>query len=1213
MGYNLQQRGRRGHTIRLLGAFVAVAVFMVGVAAAQTPFFYNWEPRDGLAQYSVSVLAQDEHGYVWMGTSAGASRFNGRRFETFNGNNGFVNRPTHAILPLPGRVLLVSEAGGVYEVHASKAVRLDAAGGVIGVLPDPEGGQAWLVGEAGVTQLGGERRASFPEGVKPVRKAQPNSAVVGSAVFFPVGDAVLRLESGRLGVLARFASTVLDVAALDGRSVIVVLADRVLRMSAESGAGQVVWLAPPGLQLTCAAARSGRLVLGTTAGTLVVLEEGVITEHPARGWPSHTVLSALIDREGSIWAGLEAGGVLLLPQTVFTSFTDDDGVGTGDAFYLAHDPVRGGVWAGTRNGGLAHIRGRKVRRLTEADGLPSNRIRALQFSRSEELLIGTVDGLAMLDRNDRLRVVRPTCGSGFRRLFEVADGTLLAGTQDGALVTVSNGTTRCLDTSSLPRPLVFHEMLVHKGVLYIGTSQGVFTLEEGMTLAGPVCGGAEVRWFGVDREGSLWAPSRTLGAWRLKDGRWENFGPDEGFEREMRFVAVAPDGTPWFAGETGVWAYPDPQGTRLSTANGLASSNIYLLRFDPAGRLWVGTDLGLDLVDGGRVVAHFDYRDGLADNELNGNALVADEEGQLWFATMRGVSRLDPRATVKRGLPPLLHLARLEVNEEDVDLTARPDTPPPVSLPHDRNSLRFHFSAQSFRNPSRVEYEHLLEGFDTRWSRPSSTELAHYPKLPPGRFVFKVRALTPDGQISDTASLAVRIVPAFWQHPVAQVLAGLLAVAIAAALDRYRSRRVRQRSLELERIVAERTREVTARRDQLEQINELVKTINSRYAFADLLSFLLRHAGIIQGVDKALVLVWDREVEVFRIRAVLGWDLDELSHVELTEIEAHERYAEPAAQVFEDIYVIQNRGPRAGHARFPRESGWKAMLVMRIRVEDRIEGYLVFDSMQDENAFADRDLLLLQALREHIRSAFIKTRMLQELQHLNEKKNEFLGMAAHDLRSPLGVIQGWTSVVMRQIASGRLDPERGLHDLRRVVTVAEQMSRLVSRLLDVAAIEAGTLELSRREEDLRAIIVECEQLHAHLAAEKEIALHVEDDPGVPPVLADRERIAEVVSNLLSNAIKFTQRGGRVRVYCEAREGEVLTHVEDNGVGLSEDDLRQAFRRFGKLSARPTGQESSTGLGLAIAKRIVEAHGGKVWVRSRQGEGSVFSFSLPSVA
>ncbi|MGV8039154.1 MAG: ATP-binding protein [Thermoanaerobaculaceae bacterium] len=1189
-----------------------VGTVLASTAAAQTPFSQHWEPRDGLAQYSVSVLAQDELGYVWMGTAAGVSRFNGRQFQTFNGNNGFVNRPTLAILPQPGRVLLLSESGGLYEVQGAKAAKVATATPVIGLLPDPGAGEPWLVTEGGVVRLGDDRALGFPAGVVPARQPEPSNALVDGSVYFPVGTAVLRLGGGSLSLAGRFDSAVLGVVTVGSR-LAAVLADRVVELAPTGGVGKVLWQAPATLRATCGASGGGRVVVGTTAGSLVMLEPEGVREVAARGWPAHAVLSALVDREGSIWAGLDSGGVVLLPRTAFTSYTVADGVGTGDAFFALHDPWRKGVWTGTRNGGLALIRGREVVPLTEAQGLPSNRIRAMQLTRSGELLIGTINGIAVLDRRDRLRVARPPCGTGFRMLFEAPDGTVFAGSQDGALVALSGAVPRCLDTSVLPRPLVFQAMVLHEGRLLVGTSQGVFELVGGTTLTGPYCGGAEVRWFGVDGEGALWAPSRTLGAWRLKGGEWTSFEEQEGFDRELRFVAIAPDGSPWFAGEHGVWSYPDPGGTRLTTGNGLASNNIYLLRFDHLGRLWVGTDLGLDLVENGRVVAHFDYRDGLADNELNGNALAWDDEGRVWFATMRGLSSLDPGAMTGRGLPPLLDLHSLEVNDEVVDLVPRGSGFAPVELEHDSNSLRFHFSAQSFRNPSGVLYEHQLEGFDDGWSRPAPTEFAHYPKLPPGRYTFRVRAISSDRLASEARTLAVRIVPALWQRPAAHVLLGVLAVLVAAALDRYRTRLVRARSLELERVVAERTREVEARRDQLEQINELVKVINSRHAFEDLLAFLLRHAGIIHGVDKALALVADREVGVFRVRAVLGWLAEELNGVELSAEEANQRYVDPATQVFEDIFVVQNRRPLAGDSKFSVHPDWKAMLVMRIRVEDRVEGYLVFDSMKDENAFADRDLLLLQALREHIRSAFIKTRMLQELQLLNEKKNEFLGMAAHDLRSPLGVIQGWTSVVMRQIASGRLDPERAVRDLGRVVQVAQQMSTLVSRLLDVAAIEAGTLELSRREEDLASILQECEQLHAHFAAEKNIALKIEDGPEIPPVLADRERIIEVLNNLLSNAIKFTQPGGRVRVYCETRPGEVLTHVEDTGVGLTEEDLRQAFRRFGKLSARPTGQESSTGLGLAIAKRIVEAHGGKVWVRSRHGEGSTFSFSLPAVA
>ncbi len=108
---------------------------------------------------------------------------------------------------------------------------------------------------------------------------------------------------------------------------------------------------------------------------------------------------------------------------------------------------------------------------------------------------------------------------------------------------------------------------------------------------------------------------------------------------------------------------------------------------------------------------------------------------------------------------------------------------------------------------------------------------------------------------------------------------------------------------------------------------------------------------------------------------------------------------------------------------------------------------------------------------------------------------------------------------------------------------------------------------------------------------------------------DRVRVAEVVDNLVSNALKFTWPGGRVRVFCEQRNGEVVTHVQDTGQGLESDELEWVFSGK-KLSAQPTGGESSTGLGLVIVRKIVELHRGRAWVESKKGEGSRFSFSLP---
>ena len=236
----------------------------------------------------------------------------------------------------------------------------------------------------------------------------------------------------------------------------------------------------------------------------------------------------------------------------------------------------------------------------------------------------------------------------------------------------------------------------------------------------------------------------------------------------------------------------------------------------------------------------------------------------------------------------------------------------------------------------------------------------------------------------------------------------------------------------------------------------------------------------------------------------------------------------------------------------------------------------------------------------------------RELEQLNEKKNEFLGIAAHDLRSPLGMIVGWATVLQRRAASGGLEEERTVADLDRIVLVADQMSRLVTELLDISAIESGTISLNRQRQPLAPILEECWRRYQPLAADKGIDLELEETKDDIVLSIDHERVMEVVDNLLSNALKFTQPGGWVRVACERLDGSAEVRVEDSGQGLSADDLSKAFTRFGRLSATPTRGEPSTGLGLAIVKKIVEMHDGQVAVDSELGRGSTFRFILPIV-
>ncbi|HNO10423.1 MAG TPA: ATP-binding protein [bacterium] len=262
--------------------------------------------------------------------------------------------------------------------------------------------------------------------------------------------------------------------------------------------------------------------------------------------------------------------------------------------------------------------------------------------------------------------------------------------------------------------------------------------------------------------------------------------------------------------------------------------------------------------------------------------------------------------------------------------------------------------------------------------------------------------------------------------------------------------------------------------------------------------------------------------------------------------------------------------------------------------------------------YRERRLVLANDNLERIiqqRTAELKQKNV-ELENLNEKKNEYLGIVAHDLRSPLTTIMGYIDLLIADAETDTFKPKEAVKDLVRISRISHQMSHFIRELLDISAIESGKIRLEVLPDNLGTIIRDAEPLHRRAANQKNIAMDYEYDPTLPDTLMDREKIKSVVDNLINNAIKYTYPGGKVRVYHEVRDQDVVTHVEDTGQGLSDEDKQTVFMSFKRLSAKPTAGESSTGLGLAIVKKIIEIHNGQTLVRSNKGQGSTFSFSLP---
>jgi signal transduction histidine kinase len=234
-------------------------------------------------------------------------------------------------------------------------------------------------------------------------------------------------------------------------------------------------------------------------------------------------------------------------------------------------------------------------------------------------------------------------------------------------------------------------------------------------------------------------------------------------------------------------------------------------------------------------------------------------------------------------------------------------------------------------------------------------------------------------------------------------------------------------------------------------------------------------------------------------------------------------------------------------------------------------------------------------------------RLYKELETTSQHKSEFLANMSHELRTPLNAIIGF-SQVLREKISGEINPKQEEY-LDDIVTSANHLLALINDVLDLSKVEAGQVELqvapfSLRDALERGVSMVREQATTHGV---QVALHA--NGGLDVVTGDERRIRQVIFNLLSNAVKFTEVGGLVDVGAAQRNGEVEVSVADTGPGIAAEDLDRIFEEFQQTEAGAR-QHEGTGLGLALSKRFVEMHGGRIWCESELGKGSTFRFTLP---
>jgi signal transduction histidine kinase len=296
------------------------------------------------------------------------------------------------------------------------------------------------------------------------------------------------------------------------------------------------------------------------------------------------------------------------------------------------------------------------------------------------------------------------------------------------------------------------------------------------------------------------------------------------------------------------------------------------------------------------------------------------------------------------------------------------------------------------------------------------------------------------------------------------------------------------------------------------------------------------------------------------------------------------------------------------------EVGHRTVVVMPLYREGQPFGTIVL-RRQEVRPFSDREIALLQTFGDQAAIALENVRLFHEIQDksrqlevANKHKSAFLANMSHELRTPLNAIIGFSEVLLERLFGELNDKQEDY--LKDIHSSGRHLLALINDILDLSKVEAGRMELEASSFNLPTAIADAMTLIRERAQRHGITLGHDADPQLGEIVADERKLKQILLNLLSNAVKFTPDGGRIDVSARRDADNVVIAVHDTGIGIAAEDQQAVFEEFRQVGRDYTNKQEGTGLGLALTRRFVELHGGRIWVDSEPGKGSTFTFTIP---
>jgi signal transduction histidine kinase/putative methionine-R-sulfoxide reductase with GAF domain len=403
---------------------------------------------------------------------------------------------------------------------------------------------------------------------------------------------------------------------------------------------------------------------------------------------------------------------------------------------------------------------------------------------------------------------------------------------------------------------------------------------------------------------------------------------------------------------------------------------------------------------------------------------------------------------------------------------------------------------------------------------------------------------------------------------------------------------------------------------ELRALGEVSQAVNSTLDLETVLSTIVAKAVELSGTEAGAIYGYDEHRREFRLRATHGMDqglIEVLTqrHIDLVdptiaEIFAHREPTQVADLREEAVSELNG---------IILLAGYRARMVAPLLRGEDIVGMLVV-RRRTPGAFAKNIVDIIKTFAAQSALAIQNARLFHEIEdksrqlaEASQHKSQFLANMSHELRTPLNAILGYTEL-MADGAYGE-PSEKMFGILKRLEANGKHLLGLINDVLDLSKIEAGQLVLELSDYCIQDIAQTVRSTLEPLATDKKLAFKLDLSPGLPPGHGDGRRLTQVLINLVGNAIKFTDTG-EVAIKAEANNGSFHVSVRDTGPGISSADQARLFQEFQQADNAITKKKGGTGLGLAISKRIIEMHGGRIWVESQPGQGSTFAFTLPVI-